>query len=263
MSLSVKYNPTTLIRVAFLVAILGQVRTNATAETVDSLSSFDTPTSLFLPLILVPPEPNPTPLPFGPQHTGDGTWYDADGGGNCTFPPSPDNLLVAAINHVDYADAALCGAYVQITGPDGAVIVRIVDQCPGCAAGDIDLSYEAFGQIADPQLGRVPIHWQLVSYPLPTPIVYHFKDGSNQWWTAVQIRNHTNPISKVEYRDADGIFHEIERQSYNYFVQHTPGLGVGPYTFRVTDYFGHTLLDEGVPHVENENVAGSGQFPQP
>ena len=31
--------------------------------------------------------------------------------------------------------------------------------------------------------------WQVVSPALNGPIAYHFKDGSNQWWTAVQVRN--------------------------------------------------------------------------
>ncbi|MEZ4641438.1 MAG: expansin EXLX1 family cellulose-binding protein [Chloroflexota bacterium] len=108
----------------------------------------------------------------------------------------------------------------------------------------------------------MPITWQLVSYPVDGPIVYHFKEGSNQWWTAVQIRNHRNPIMRVEWRDGGGVYHDIPRVSYNYFVANS-GLGPGPYTFRVTDYFGNTLVDSGVPHIENGDVAGSGQFPPP
>lgn len=213
---------------------------------------------IYLPLILAPA----APIPFGPVHTGEGTFYGATGEGNCSFPASPENLMVAAMNNTDYATADLCGAYVQATGPNGSVIVRIVDRCPECAPGDIDFSQEAFTQIADLAAGRVPISWQLVSYPLPGPIVYHFKDGSNQWWTAVQIRNHSNPIAKLEALDGSGVFQEIPRESYNYFVA-ASGLGPGPYTFRVTDVFGQTVTDSGIPHVENGDVSGSTQFPPP
>ena len=213
---------------------------------------------IFLPLIIT----LPAPIPFGPVHTGEGTYYNATGEGNCAFPASPENMMVAAMNHSDYADAALCGAYVQAIGPNGAIIVRIVDRCPECAPGDIDFSREAFAEIADLVAGRVPISWQLVSYPLDGPIVYHFKDGSNQWWTAVQIRNHSNPIAKLEALDSNGIFQEIPRKSYNYFVADS-GLGPGPYTFRVTDVFGQTLTDSSIPHTENGDVAGAAQFPPP
>jgi hypothetical protein len=34
-------------------------------------------------------------------HTGEGTYYNATGAGNCSFDPSPQNLMVAALNQVD------------------------------------------------------------------------------------------------------------------------------------------------------------------
>ena len=201
------------------------------------------------------------PIPFGPIHSGEGTYYNATGAGNCLFPASPDNLMVAAINHVDYANSALCGAYIRVQGPNGSVDVRIVDRCPGCPQGDVDLSREAFAHIAPLHLGRVPISWQLLSYPVDGPIVYHFKDGSNQWWTAVQIRNHRNPIAKVEYL-VGGNWVNVPRVEWNYFVA-SSGMGPGPYTFRVTDSLGNILVDNGIPHMENGDVPGSSQFPPP
>jgi expansin (peptidoglycan-binding protein) len=138
--------------------------------------------------------------------------------------------------------------------------VRIVDLCPECKAGHLDLSQEAFAQIADLPQGRVSITWQVVSPELAGPIAYHFKDGSNQWWTAVQIRNHRNPIARLEYWTG-GQWIGVPRTSYNYFVQTNPGMGTGPYTFRVTDSYGATLIDGGIPHVENGTVNGAGQFP--
>ncbi len=140
-------------------------------------------------------------------------------------------------------------------------MVRIVDQCPGCAEGDVDLSQEAFAEIAELSAGRVDITWQLVSPVLDGPIVYHFKDGSNQWWTAVQIRNHRNPIAKVEYWNGSS-YVDVLRLSYNYFVE-AGGMGPGPYNFRVTDTLGNVLEDVNIPHVEDGDVNGSGQFPVP
>ena len=77
-------------------------------------------------------------LPDPAPATGEATYYDADGSGNCSFEPSSD-LMVAAINGVDYDDAKWCGACLGVTGPSGEVTVRVVDQCPGCAKGDLDL----------------------------------------------------------------------------------------------------------------------------
>ncbi|HEY1548047.1 MAG TPA: hypothetical protein VGG28_09505, partial [Kofleriaceae bacterium] len=70
--------------------------------------------------------------------TGDGTYYDADGTGNCSFDASPNDLMVAAMNKPDYGNAAWCGACVAVTGPMGNTItVRVVDSCPGCSHGDL------------------------------------------------------------------------------------------------------------------------------
>src|SRR5690606_1312697 len=147
-----------------------------------------------------PPLPPSLPLPFDPNavHSGEGTYYAADGSGNCSCDPSPDDLMVAALNTPDYHGSMLCGAYIEVTGPRGSVVVRVVDRCPECAAGDVDLSPQAFERIAALSAGRVPITWRLLSPVLSGPIVYRFKEGSNPWWTAVQIRNHRNPIYKVE-----------------------------------------------------------------
>jgi expansin (peptidoglycan-binding protein) len=169
--------------------------------------------------------------------------------------------MVAAMNADEYENAALCGAYVSVSGPKGAVTVRIVDLCPECRSGHLDLSREAFAQIADLPLGRVPVAWQIISPTLDGPIAYHFKDGSNPWWTAVQIRNHRNPIAKLEYLNSRGQWVSVPRTGYNYFVQTDPGMGSGPYSFRVTDRYGNQITDSGIPHIENGTVNGTAQFP--
>ena len=192
-------------------------------------------------------------------HAGEATYYDfADGSGNCGFPATPDDLMVGAMNHVDYAASATCGSCVHIEGPDGSVDVRIVDQCPECPAGDIDLSPEAFALIAPIEAGRVPIDWEYVSCPVDGPVVYHFKDGSNPWWTAVQMRNHRNAIARFEV-ELDGAWVEVPRVDYNYFVQET-GMGEGPFAFRVTDVLGNTIEDSGIPLLDDADAPGTTQF---
>lgn len=210
---------------------------------------------VFLPLLRTPPAPAQNPT-----FTGEGTYYlEADGGGNCMFDPTPSDLMVGAMNETQYANADLCGAYVELTGPRGTITIRIVDRCPECKPGDIDLSPAAFDRIAERIQGRVPISWRVVSPALSGPIAFNFKDGSNQWWTAVQVRNHRNPIAKLEYRKGDE-WVPVNRERYNYFVA-PAGMGPGPYTFRVTDSYGNTLVESGIPHREDDTVGGAGQFP--
>jgi expansin len=196
-----------------------------------------------------------------PVHHGEATYYTfANGAGNCGFDSTPNDLMVGAMNHVDYAGSYICGSCVEITGPQNDIIdIRIVDQCPECPQGNIDLSPLAFSKIADLKLGRVSISWHLIPCNVSGPILYHFKDGSNQWWTAIQMRNHRYPIANFEYR-TNGSFVTVPRLDYNYFVQ-ASGMGPGPYTFRVTDLYGHVLVDSGVPAATNSSVPGSSQFP--
>lgn len=208
------------------------------------------------------PTSAPVPAPGGDVRTGEATYYDADGGGNCSFPATPDNLMVAAMNQSDYDNAALCGAFVEISGPDGVVTVRIVDRCPECPRGNVDLSPQAFAKIAEIKRGRVPITWRVVSPEIGGPIVYHFKDGSSRYWTAVQIRNHRNSIAKFEYRTESGDFKALDRVEYNYFIE-SKGMGPGPYTFRVTDIYGHTLTDSAIALKVDGDVPGDRQFPAP
>jgi expansin (peptidoglycan-binding protein) len=224
---------------------------------INAHSQADASHIIWLPMLL---NTQPTPTP-NPVHQGIATYYDANGDGACMFGPSPNDLLVAAMNAEEYDNAANCGAYLHLSGPKGELNVRVVDLCPECKAGHLDLSPQAFSQLGDPVQGVIPITWQLISPEISGPIAYHFKDGSNQWWTAVQIRNHRNPITKLEYLNASGQWVDVPRTNYNYFVQTNPGMGPGPYTFRVTDWYGNQLLDSGIQHIENGTVSGAAQFP--
>lgn len=95
--------------------------------------------------------------------TGEATYYDANGPNACGVA-LPSDLLVAAMNKAQYKKS-LCGQCVRVKGPKGEVTVRIVDLCPGCAMGDVDLSEEAFLAISPLSAGRVKITWSFVACP--------------------------------------------------------------------------------------------------
>jgi expansin (peptidoglycan-binding protein) len=196
--------------------------------------------------------------PF-PTQNGKITYYNADGSGNCGFDPSPSDLMVAAMNDVEYAGSQVCGACVSVTGPKGTIVVRIVDRCPECLKGHLDLSKEAFAKLADLALGVVPVTWKFVACNVSGPIRYKFKEGSNPWWSAIQVRNLRYAVTKFEAKKS-GSWVAIPRESYNYFV-YASGLGIGPYDLRVTDVLGHVLTDTGIAFKEGQEVPGAAQFP--
>lgn len=209
----------------------------------------------------VPPPPGPT-VPLGTDQTGEATYYDADGSGNCSFDKSPQDLMVAALNTTDYAGSAACGACLEVDGPNGKVVVRVVDRCPGCAKGDVDLSQSAFAKVAPLSRGRVPITWRIVRCGVTGPIAYRIKEGSSKFYTALQVRNHRVPIAKLEYQRA-GAYVDIPRLNYNFFVV-DKGVGDQPngLKVRVTASNG-AVLEDTLPGTITPatTVQGKAQFP--
>lgn len=115
------------------------------------------------------PAPNTPSPPAQPQtppvedESGEATWYDADGTGACGSKTS-NASLVAAMNGAQYSKE-VCGKCAEVKGPRGTVTVKILDKCPGCKEGDLDLSETAFAKIAKLSEGRVKITWHFVPCP--------------------------------------------------------------------------------------------------
>lgn len=192
--------------------------------------------------------------------TGRATYYELTGRGSCSFDPprEPADRMIAAVSGADYAHAESCGACLSVAGPLGDVVVRVVDLCPGCRRGDLDLGREAFAQIAPLSAGRTKVTWHEVPCPVTGPVVYQVKPGSNPSWTAIQLRNHRHRVARLEARDASGAYHAIARTDDNYFVARA--LGPGPYALRVSDVHGHALEDAAIA-LAPAAQPGAAQFP--
>lgn len=195
-------------------------------------------------------------------HKGEGTYYDRTSAGAANLDDYEASYYTAAMNHEDYMNG-LAGAFIEITDKDGDKInVLITDRLPEGAKGDIDLSRKAFAKIEPLVTGRMNITWKIIPFPTSEPISYVFKPTSTQWWAEVQVRNGRYPIKKLEYYDKTAKkYVELERQEYNYFTA-SSGMGAGPYTFRVTDFYGHVLTDTNISiNTSSTPVKGKANFP--
>ncbi|MGN0153999.1 MAG: expansin EXLX1 family cellulose-binding protein [Lachnospiraceae bacterium] len=195
-------------------------------------------------------------------HSGEGTYYDRTSGGAANLDYMEASYYTAAMNNEDYMNG-LAGAYIEITDKDGDKInVVITDRLPEGKKGDIDLTRTSFEQIEPLVTGRMNITWKIIPLPTTEPIQYVFKPTSTQYWAEVQVRNHRYPIKKLEYFDsATNSYVELPRQEYNYFTA-ASGMGEGPYTFRVTDFYGHVLVDTGISINSTETpINGAANFP--
>lgn len=96
------------------------------------------------------------------QFSGDMTYYDSSVGiGSCGYNNAATEYVVA-INHGDMANPANpnanphCGKYINIYSDSGATIqAKIVDTCPVCAPGSIDVSDPVFRAVRPHGDGRV------------------------------------------------------------------------------------------------------------
>ena len=201
--------------------------------------------------------------PMGTVHTGEGTFYGGGyEGGHAMLDPVSRDYWIVAMNHSDYNSAQLAGAYREVTGELGTINMLVTDELPEGKKGDLDLYTDAFPLIAPVEKGRVPVSWKIV--PLDSaeyaPVSYKYKEGSTEFWCGVQVRNHRYPITRLEFLK-DGEWVELPRRPYNYFESRE--MGAGPFTFRITDIYGHVIIDRDIPLCEDDTVILKGhvQFP--
>ncbi|MEV5613623.1 expansin EXLX1 family cellulose-binding protein [Streptomyces sp. NPDC052225] len=196
----------------------------------------------------------------GATYKGTATFYDAqDGDGACTYGPA-GTTMTAAMNTLDYETSKACGAYVRVRASSGATItVRITNECPApCAPGQLDLSAEAFAQLAAPVKGQIPITWSLVSPSSTKPIALRYKTGSSQHWCGIQALDHRNPLARLEVRTASG-WRSLPRTDYNYFLAED-GNGCGTSSIRLTDIYGEQLTVTGIALSPNTVQRTGAQF---
>jgi expansin (peptidoglycan-binding protein) len=177
---------------------------------------------------------------------GTATHYVLSGTGNCSYPSPPADGLYVALSPSEYDGAAACGGYVEVSGPDGSVRAEVIDQCPPCAAGHIDLSEAAFSRIAPLSAGLVSVTYRSVADPpLSAPESLRVKEGSSPYWLALLAMNTGNPLALVQVETASGSWRDFVRADYNYWLA-SSGAGPGPFTVRLTDTVGHQITVHGV-----------------
>jgi len=188
------------------------------------------------------------------------------GGGNCSYPAPPADNLYVAMSPSEYDSAAPCGSYLEVTGPDGSVRVKVVDQCPECATGHIDLSATAFARIAPLSAGLISVSYHTIADPpLPGPLAFEVKTGSSQYWLALVVMNTGNALSSVQVQTAAGWL-TLGRTSWDGWIAQS-GAGAGPFTVRLTDTLGNQstvrgiALEPGAVQTTGTYMYGAGSTP--
>lgn len=184
--------------------------------------------------------------PSSAKHTGKATFYDLAGTqGNCSTKPPADDLYVA-LGKTEYSGATACGSYLDVTGPKGKVRVKVFDSCPECAVGHLDLSRTAFKKIGKEIDGIIPITYKAVpNAPAPGPLSITFVEGTSQYYWAITIDNHSNPIKSVQAKGPGGSFKNAALQDYNVWIIDGQ-TGKGPFQVKMTDIYGKTVTAKNI-----------------
>jgi expansin len=184
----------------------------------------------------------------GAQETsGEATHYVLEpGDGNCSYPAADTGQLYVALPPAEYRAAAACGSYLEITGPDGSVTAEVVDLCPDCQPGHIDLGEQAFARIAPLAAGLVPVTYHtIIDPPVPAPLSLRVKEGSSAYWLALLPIGNGNPVTSVRVSGPAKSWQDLAHTSYNYWLAPS-GMGPGPFTVQLTDSAGHQVTVTGI-----------------
>ncbi|WP_433336948.1 expansin EXLX1 family cellulose-binding protein [Spirillospora sp. CA-294931] len=157
----------------------------------------------------------------------------------CSTGPLPPGGDYVSVSTTEFEGSALCGASLDITGPEGRVRALVVDRCRACGPGRLDLSERAFARVAGgTSRGVAPVSYRLVRDPEPASrLAFRVKHTSTREWLALLVTGHGNPLSRVELRRADG-WRPLRRGPDNLWSITAPG--PGPYRVRVTDRHGNS-----------------------
>jgi expansin len=159
----------------------------------------------------------------------------------CSIEPLVRDGLYASLPPGQYGNGGDCGAYLTITGPRGSVQAEVVDMCPGCAAGQLDLSTAAFARIQPLADGTARVSYQLARDPvLPGPLAVRIQRGSSSGSMAIQVLNHGNPLTRVQVNGQN-----LAPRADGYWVA-ARGAGGGPFQVNVTDVLGNTAVLTGI-----------------
>ena len=163
------------------------------------------------------------------QQTGDATYFIESTAGRCTITPTlplwSDSITYqVAIPSVQYAagnQSAACGLCLAGTylgtgsgnsTPPNNFTALVVDECPGCKAGDLDLAQND----AD---GRWDITWQAIDCPVGNNKLAYLLQGSNPFYLKLGVRNHRIGIKALQIQSqANTPYITASRTSDNFFI---------------------------------------------
>ncbi|CAE6418088.1 unnamed protein product, partial [Rhizoctonia solani] len=92
-------------------------------------------------------------------NSGKGTWYNPSVGTGACGWRNKDSELVVAVGPSKYNKVKKCGQSITVKSGGKSVNVKVVDLCPSCGGGSLDLSPAAFKKLAPLGKGVIQVTW--------------------------------------------------------------------------------------------------------
>jgi len=190
---------------------------------------------------------------FKNTQSGSGTYYGTTTGGNCgygsLYPSFASSLTKVALGTAMYQGndgiSGGCGLCISMQGTGSGSGAKPIsktpftvfahDQCPGCAATDLDLSISGDG--------RWGITWKAVPCPIGSEKLRYKFQGSNPYYLKLQVVGHKLPLAKLEYV-IGGVAHAATRSQDNFWVYSPSGAVTFPLTVNIYATDGEKLTDK-------------------
>ncbi|EIM90914.1 uncharacterized protein STEHIDRAFT_107620 [Stereum hirsutum FP-91666 SS1] len=88
------------------------------------------------------------------------TYYEVGGAAGACGQTHSDSEHVVALNAAQYGSGGDCGRSITISYKGKSTSATIVDKCPGCPNGGLDISPSLFSYFADESVGVIYADWK-------------------------------------------------------------------------------------------------------
>lgn len=196
--------------------------------------------------------------------SGRSTFYGGNvQGGTCSFSTYtlPSGLYGTAFSGQAWNNAANCGGCVEVTHKGKTITAMIVDKCPECDEGHLDLFQDAFLALgASASEGIIDTSYNFVHCPKVTgPLTIHLKSGVSQYWFSAQVVNANRRTSKLEVSTDGKSWKAATRTEYNFF-EIPSGVGAAKASIRVTSADGAVVVVKDVAMQADLSVKGPSNY---
>ncbi|KAK8040082.1 RlpA-like double-psi beta-barrel-protein domain-containing protein-containing protein [Apiospora rasikravindrae] len=195
--------------------------------------------------------------------TGTSTFYGGNlQGGTCSFSTYslPSGIYGTAFSGSAWNNGAKCGSCLEVTAKGKTIKVMVVDQCPECEPGHLDLFENAWKALSPSSSDPMTTSWTEVPCGITSPLVLHNKSGTSSHWFSMQVVNANEAVAKLEVStDGGKTWQGTKRQPYNFF-ENSSGFGADKQTVRVTSASGKTVTVQNVGVESDSQIKAASNF---